>query len=117
VTIEAKALLSLVKEDITVTHHLLQFFAQEMMRYEAPQDHQIPPERRVYRHFLTLAEKKGKNFVIPQMPKHAVISEACGVTDQDVAKAVAYLIAENIIEREYPQLIIRDISALRALSY
>ena len=78
----------------------------------------LDPSARVYRHLLSLVRKSAGGAAIPEMPRHATLAEAAGVSDVEAAGAVAELISRGIARRAYPGLAILDTGALhRAASH
>ena len=72
---------------------------------------------RVFRTLLGLVRKTPGGAAIPEMPRHAALAEAAGVTDVEAAGAVADLIARGIAKRDYPGLAILDAAALHRAAY
>ena len=68
----------------------------------------VDPSARVYRHLLSLVRKSAGGASIPEMPRHAALAEAAGVTDVEAAGAVAELIARGVARRAYPGLEVLD---------
>ena len=78
----------------------------------------LDPSARVYRHLLSLVRRSAGGAAIPEMPRHAALAEAAGVSDVEAAGAVAELISRGIARRAYPGLAILDAGALhRAASH
>ncbi|WP_081871611.1 Crp/Fnr family transcriptional regulator [Parvularcula oceani] len=75
------------------------------------------PRMRVYRHLLTLVRRDRNGAAIPEMPRHAVLAEAAGVTEVEAAGAVADLIAQSVVRRAYPGLDVLDAEALNRAAY
>ena len=115
--IDAEAFRTMVEERHDLAHTLLTYCAQELVRMRSPGMMRIGPERRVFRHLLSLVRRQGETFSIPEMPRHAVLAEASGVGDRVAASAVATLITRNIAKRSYPSLEILDIEKLRHIAY
>ena len=72
----------------------------------------MDPAARVYRHLLSLVRKSAGGAAIPEMPRHAVLAEAAGVTDVEAAGAIADLIARGVARRAYPGLEVLDTNRL-----
>jgi hypothetical protein len=70
------------------------------------------PERRVFAALMRYIERdavKG-DWRIPKMPKHRELAEASGVDEAAAAAAIAHLIQEGVARREYPGLVIEDMT-------
>ena len=55
-------------------------------------------------------------FCIKRMPKHRELADEAGVEESFAANAVATLIQEGVARREYPGLLIDDMSRLNQLA-
>lgn len=78
---------------------------------------QDDPRARVFRHLLTLVRQHEDGRSIPEMPRHAALAEAAGVTDVEAAGAVADLIAKGIARRAYPGLEVLDGDRLHRVAF
>lgn len=77
------------------------------------------PDARVFAEILALAEREsagGETWLIGNMPKHRDLAERAGVHEADAAAAVARLIREEIVRRDYPGLVIEDYRRLQMLA-
>ncbi|WOI53559.1 hypothetical protein [Parvularcula sp. LCG005] len=117
IILDAAALKSLCQTNLIACQHFMQYLAEEVVRLEAPSDGDVGPERRVFRQLMSLVRRRNDEYVIEEMPRHAVIAEAAGVTDRDAAAAIAGLLARQIAVRDYPGLVVRDVEALRSMAY
>lgn len=117
VMIETEGLRRLIRSHVDLAAMLVRFFAQEVVRLEAPDDDQIGPERRVFRQILSLVRREGERFYIPEMPRHAALAEAAGVSDRAAAAAIATLISDGIAQRDYPGMDIISMEALRSAAF
>lgn len=75
------------------------------------------PGARVYRYLLGLVRKTAGGSSIPEMPRHAALAEASGVSDVEAAGAVAELISRGIAKRAYPGLDILQPGALHRAAF
>ena len=78
---------------------------------------QDDPRARVFRHLLTLVRQGGDGRSIEEMPRHAALAEAAGVSDVEAAGAVADLIARGIARRAYPGLEVLDSEELHRAAF
>ena len=53
---------------------------------------------------------------IEKMPKHRELADRAGVDEASAAGAVASLIQEGVAQRDYPGLVINDMSRLNTLA-
>lgn len=77
----------------------------------------MDPSARVYRYLLSLVRKSAGGAQIPEMPRHAALAEAAGVTDVEAAGAVAELISRGVAKRAYPGLTVLDAGALHRAAF
>ncbi|ADM09144.1 hypothetical protein PB2503_05352 [Parvularcula bermudensis HTCC2503] len=96
---------------------LLRHAARQWQQAVAPQDGRIDGERRIHRLLIDLVVRRNGNHVIDPMPRHSTMAEQCGVADREVAAVVARLIDSGIVKRDYPGLVVEDLSRLRSLAY
>lgn len=75
------------------------------------------PNARVYRYLAGLVTKSAGGAQIAEMPRHAAVAEAAGVSDVEAAGAVADLISRGIAKRAYPGLTILDTGALERAAF
>ncbi len=115
--IDAEGLMSLTRRRLKMATLLLRYCAQGLMEREASSEETVGPERRVYRHILSLVERAEEGFWVPEMPRHAALGEATGTSDRVAAAAVAGLIADGIARRDFPGLTVLNMEGLRALAY
>ena len=76
----------------------------------------VGPERRIFQHLLNLATRRGETYLIDPMPRHAELADAAGVSARKAAEAIALLIRENVLCREYPLVLVTDLEKLRQLA-
>ncbi|WP_411817154.1 Crp/Fnr family transcriptional regulator [Hyphococcus sp. DH-69] len=79
---------------------------------------QIADEQRIYATLLECVERDVLTGIwrIEKMPKHREIADIAKVDETVAAGAVASLIQDGVAERDYPGLIIKDISRLNTLA-
>ncbi|WP_375201346.1 Crp/Fnr family transcriptional regulator [Hyphococcus sp.] len=79
---------------------------------------QAAPEQRVYAVLLECVERDPVSGVwaIKKMPKHRELADRAGVDEAAAAGAVAALIQEGVAQRNYPGLIVNDMSRLNQLA-
>lgn len=76
------------------------------------------PEQRVYAALLKCISRDPLDgrWRIEKMPKHRELADSAGVDEAAAAGAVATLIQEGIAQRDYPGLIVNDMSRLNQLA-
>ena len=111
--VDAQALRALAADDASLALGLMRLCAEAARARKGVMD----PSARVFRTLLGLVRKSPGGASIPEMPRHAVLAEAAGVTDVEAAGAVADLIARGIAKRDYPGLAILDAGALHRAAY
>ncbi|WP_428407681.1 Crp/Fnr family transcriptional regulator [Hyphococcus sp.] len=76
------------------------------------------PEQRVYAVLLECVARDPISGVwrIEKMPKHRELADRAGVDETAAAGAVAALIQDGVAQREYPGLVINDMSRLNRLA-
>lgn len=117
VIIDSVPFRELMDEDPELKDCMLRFAAAQWLQTTAVRWTDTGPDRRIYQHLLSLVQRDGDRYIISEMPRHAALAELCGTTDRDAAAAVAVLIDSEIARREYPGLVIEDISAFRAVCF
>lgn len=93
---------------------LVAALADELGLMERENDVGVGASRRIYRHLATLIQMRDGKPVIDPMPRHKALAEAAGVTEQNAARAIAILLRERIISRQFPVAIVEDPDRLRA---
>lgn len=80
---------------------------------------QIAEEQRIYAALIECVERDALSgaWRIEKMPKHRELAERAKVEEAIAASAVASLIQDGIAQRDYPGLIINDISRLNTLAH
>ncbi len=83
-----------------------------------PARSEAAPHQRVYAALLDFVERDAASgqWRIQQMPKHRQLADKANVEEVVTADAVANLIQEGIAQREYPGMIINDMSRLNELA-
>ncbi|MGV6821161.1 MAG: Crp/Fnr family transcriptional regulator [Parvularcula sp.] len=95
---------------------LLKAFACEAEGKSTGDLRSVGPERRIFQHLLNLAKRRGETCLIDPMPRHAELADAAGVSARKAAEAVALLIRENVLYRDYPLMLVNDLEKLRQLA-
>lgn len=87
------------------------------MRFKATTP-QAAPEQRVYAVLLECVARDPVSGVwrIEKMPKHRELADRAGVDETSAAGAVAALIQDEIAQRDYPGLIVNDMTRLHQLA-
>lgn len=113
IEVDAYALRALCEGEASLAMALLALLA----RRTAAARRQDDPRARVFRHLLTLVRQDRDGRTIPEMPRHAALAEAAGVSDVEAAGAVADLIARGIARRAYPGLEVLDSEELHRAAF
>ena len=113
IEVDAHALRALCEEEASLALSLLALLA----RKTAAARRQDDPRARVFRHLLSLVRQDSEGRTIPEMPRHAALAEAAGVSDVEAAGAVADLIARGIARRAYPGLVVLDSDELHRSAF
>ncbi|PQA87834.1 Crp/Fnr family transcriptional regulator [Hyphococcus luteus] len=79
---------------------------------------QTAPEQRIYAALLECIARDPLSGLwrIEKMPKHRELADRAGADEAEAAAAVAALIQEGVAQRDYPGLIINDMSRLNQLA-
>lgn len=79
---------------------------------------QAAPEQRVYAVLLECIARDplSGEWRIEKMPKHRELADRAGVDETSAASAVAALIQEEIAQRDYPGLVVKDMAKLNQLA-
>lgn len=112
-TIDGHALRAQAGEDASLALALMRLCAEAARGRKRTLD----PSARVYRYLLSLVRKTPGGAMIPEMPRHAALAEAAGVSDVEAAGAVAALISRRVAQRAYPGLAILDTAGLHRAAY
>ena len=119
VAIDAAAFRELVAQRPTLTRALMQHFARALSGAPlASVAADLSPERRVFAALLEFIERDAVrgDWRIPKMPKHRELAERADVEESIAAAAVAQLIQDNIARRDYPGLVIENMTQLNRLA-
>ena len=119
VTLDAEAFRELFQRRPALTRALAQYFARALVMERSqlsPED--LSPERRVFAALLEFVERDAVTgaWRVARMPKHRELAEKADADEAAAASAIAHLIQEGVARRDYPGLIIDDISQLNALA-
>jgi CRP/FNR family transcriptional regulator, cyclic AMP receptor protein len=115
IAIEAEPFFSLASQRPSLMRNIAAYFAGELAtRRFRNMAAEAAPEQRVLTVLLQYVERDAisGHWRVPLMPKHRALAEEAGVEEAASAAAVAMLIQEGIARRDYPGLIIEDISRL-----
>lgn len=118
-SIDSDAFRAVVAQRPSLTKNLMQHFAKALCAgASANPPSEATPERRVFAALMRYIERDSVNgeWRIPKMPKHREIAEASGVDEPSAAAAIAHLIQEGVARREYPGLVIADITKFGRLA-
>lgn len=118
-SIDALGFAEIVSQRPSLTRNLMQHFARELAAGgSAGAPTETTPERRVFAALMRYVERDAVSgdWRIPKMPKHREIAEASGVDEPSAAAAIALLIQEGVARREYPGLIIADMTRFGRLA-
>ena len=119
IAIEVQAFRVIVAQRPSLTRNLMHYFAQTLSgdRFIVAAE-ESSPQRRIYAALMEYVERDAVNadWRITKMPKHREIAEKADVEETLVANAVAQLIQDEIARRDYPGLVISDISQLNKLA-
>lgn len=99
--------------------NLMLHFAREILRLGSrPAAAELSAERRVFAALLGYVERDAVSgeWRVARMPKHRELGEKAGAEEAVTANAIARLIQDGIARREYPGLVIDDISGLNRLA-
>ena len=116
---DAETLCALVDMDTGLARALMRFFAAELAEAGgAPLALEMSAERRVYEVLMEYVEKDPVqgDWRIARMPKHREVAARARVDESAAAAAVARLIENGVVRREYPGLVINRIEELRKLA-
>ncbi len=98
---------------------LIHYYAQQSVNEFSKELQGAVASKRVYTVLAGLAENDPADpgvWSIPEMPKHRELAELCGVTDVEAAEAVAMILRQDIAERAYPGLLIKNFDELKNMS-
>lgn len=119
VAIEAEPFFLLASQRPTLMRNIAAHFAVELAaRRFRNMAAEAAPEQRILTILLQYVERDAISgqWRVPLMPKHRTLAEEAGVEEAVSAAAVAMLIQEGIARRDYPGLIIDDMSRLNELA-
>ncbi len=117
--IDARAFRAVAAQRPTLTRNLMQFFAEALARSgqrQAPTE--SSPQRRIFAALMEYIERDviTGDWRVQRMPKHRELAERAGAAEADAANAVAQLILQGVARRDYPGLVIVDMSQLNRLA-
>ncbi|NNL89943.1 MAG: Crp/Fnr family transcriptional regulator [Marinicaulis sp.] len=119
VAIDATTFRSLAGQRPTLMRNVAMHFAAELsiLRYRSMAA-QAAPEQRVYAALLEFVKRDNVTGVwrIESMPKHRELADMANVEESDTANAIATLIQEGVAVRDYPGMLINDMTRLGQLS-
>lgn len=117
VAVDSEALRQVATQRPSLTRTLMLYFARKLLGDQRSLD-EGSPERRVYSVLTTLIERDAitAEWKIGRMPKHRELADRAGVEETDAANAVAKLIQSGVARRNYPGLVIADMTQLNRLS-
>lgn len=119
VVIDAAEFKSIAANRPSLMRNIAVYLAEQLVaqRFRAMGAH-AAPEQRVYAVLLECVTRDPLSGVwrIEKMPKHRELADRAGVDEASAAGAVASLIQEGVAQREYPGLVINDMSRLNTLA-
>lgn len=115
--VDAETFRRIILQRRTLTRALMLHFARKSLGQSRTSE-ESSPERRVFAALATLVERDAvtAEWKIARMPKHRDLADRAGVEEAEAASAVAKLIQIGAARRNYPGLVIEDISVLAKLS-
>jgi len=119
IVFDAEAFRVLASQRPSLMRNVAMFFAQELSDTRLKMTFSEPaPHQRVYTALLNFVKRDMTTgqWRIQQMPKHRQLADQAGVEEAVTADAVATLIQDGIAERDYPGMVINDISRLNELA-
>ncbi len=119
VAIEAESFFLLAGQRPSLMRNIAAHFAGELAaRRFRNMAAEAAPEQRVFSILLKHVNRDAVTgqWRVVHMPKHRALAEEAGVEEAASAAAVAMLIQEGVARRDYPGLIIDDISRLNELA-
>jgi len=119
IIIESERFREIVLQRPTLSRVLMQYFAESIVDQEVGVPREIESAAtRVFEQLLKIIERDNVSEVwrISKMPKHRELAELAGVEESEAAAAIAEIIQAGVVKREYPGLIIEDISKLNQLA-
>ncbi len=103
----------------SLMRNIAAYFASELatVRFDAARS-EAAPHQRVYAALLGFVERDATTgqWRIQHMPKHRYLADKASVDEIVTADAVANLIQEGVAQRDYPGMIINDMSRLNELA-
>ncbi len=117
--IEAEPFFLLASQRPSLMRNIAAHFASELaVRRFRNMTAEAAPEQRVLSVLLQYVERDAisGHWRVPLMPKHRALAEEAGVEEAVSAAAVAMLIQEGVARRDYPGLIIDDMSRFNELA-
>lgn len=117
IAIDAETLRETSAQRPSLTRNLMVYFARRLLGDDRTSE-ESSPERRVYAALCSYVERDAVSaeWRIARMPKHRELADRADVDEADAASAVAKLIQSGVARRNYPGLIIDDISQLNRLA-
>lgn len=119
VAFDNEAFSALALQRPTLMRNTAKYLAGELSaRRFKPVEAKAAPEQRVFAALLKFVERDSISgaWHVPHMPKHRELADEAGVEEALTAGAVASLIQEGVARREYPGLVINDMSRLNELA-
>ena len=117
--LDADTLRTLAGQRPSLMRNLAAYFAEELSeRRFSALSAEAAPQQRVFTELLKFVERDGVSgfWRVPRMPKHRELADLADVDENVAAAAVATLIQEGVAQRDYPGLIVNDMSRLNDLA-
>jgi len=117
VAVDSETLREMASQRPSLARALMLHFARRLLGETQPSE-DGSPERRVYAALSSYVERDAVSgeWRISRMPKHRELADRADVDEAAAANAVARLIQTGVARRNYPGLIIADISQLSRLA-
>ena len=119
VFVESEALRGLAGQRPSLMRNIAHFFAEDLgaRRFNATAA-QAAPQQRVYSQLIKYVERDeiSGSWRVPQMPKHRELADLANVDENIAAAAVASLIQDGVAQRDYPGLVVNDMTRLHELA-
>lgn len=119
IAIDAEQFRALASQRPSLMRNIATYVAKQLsaVRFD-PEHTETAPHQRVYAALLHFVERDAMTgqWRIERMPKHRELADKAGVEEVVTADAVASLIQEGVAQRDYPGMVINDISRLNELA-
>ena len=116
--IDSEAFRDVLAQRPSLTRNLMLHFARTLSGGIGATSSDASPERRIFAALVGLVVRDAvtQEWRIPRMPKHRELAESARADESAAANAVATLIQTGVARRDYPGLVIDDLSRLNKLA-